>query len=280
MHHPYGVTLKKWLSLTFIATLLAGCASNRIELPNDKAVPLKMTESERDLRALPKAKGKVFVSVYAFRDQTGQFKPAPESVYSTAVTQGATAWLVKALSDSGWFMPVERENLQNLLTERKIWRAVDPEKEKTSPLPQLTPAPIVIEGAVTSYESDVSTGGHGIDFMGYKLSDIYRADQVTVTLRAVNVRDGVVLANVISSKKIWSSQFNAGVFRYVAYNRLLQMETGYTRNEPAQLCVKEAIEAAVTMLVAKGIHDGLWTPEDVQSPQMSILEKYREESGG
>ena len=33
--------------------------------------------------------------------------------------------IVKALKDSGWFVPVERENLQNLLTERKIVRALE-----------------------------------------------------------------------------------------------------------------------------------------------------------
>src|SRR3546814_17945708 len=75
------------------------------------------TPSTRDLLKLPDPKGKIVVAVYGFRDQTGQYKPAPDSSFSTSVTQGAASMLVKALKDSGWFTPVERESLQELLTE-------------------------------------------------------------------------------------------------------------------------------------------------------------------
>ena len=68
--------------------------------------------------------------MYGFRDQTGQYKSAPDSSFSTAVTQGGAALLIKALKDSGWFVPVERENLQDLLTERKIVRALEPAPAK------------------------------------------------------------------------------------------------------------------------------------------------------
>ena len=92
------------------------------------------TAITRDLLALPPPKGKIAVAVYGIRDQTGQYKPAPDSSFSTAVTQGASSMLIRALQDSGWFIPVERENLQNLLTERKIVRALE------MPQPAGTPA--------------------------------------------------------------------------------------------------------------------------------------------
>jgi len=256
--------------------LLAGCASERVTLPDNAGGPLPLAPEGRDLVQLPVPKGKVLVSVYAFRDQTGQFKPAPDSAYSTAITQGATAWLIKALNDSRWFSPVERENLQNLLTERKIWRALDTDKDKAS-LPPLTPAPIVIEGAVTSYESDLRTGGLGVNFLGSGLSGQYRADQVTIALRAVNVRNGQILANVVSSKTIWSRELSLGVYRFVGLNRLLQVEGGYTHNEPVQLCVKQAIETAVAMLIAKGVRDNLWVLADPNDPATKILDRYRED---
>ncbi|NLC37604.1 MAG: curli production assembly/transport protein CsgG, partial [Alcaligenaceae bacterium] len=84
--------------------------------------------STRDLLRLPAPRGKVVAAVYGFRDQTGQYKPAPDSSFSTSVTQGAAAMLVKALRDSGWFTPVERESLQELLTERRIVRAMDDDR--------------------------------------------------------------------------------------------------------------------------------------------------------
>src|SRR3546814_11155324 len=91
---------------------------------SDLAQLTPATPSTRDLLKLPDPKGKIVVAVYGFRDQTGQYKPAPDSSFSTSVTQGAASMLVKALKDSGWFTPVERESLPELLTERRIVRAL------------------------------------------------------------------------------------------------------------------------------------------------------------
>ncbi len=70
---------------------------------------------------MPKAKEKIVVAVYKFRDQTGQYKASETGAnWSTAVTQGATTILIRALEESGWFIPIERENMANLLNERKL----------------------------------------------------------------------------------------------------------------------------------------------------------------
>jgi curli production assembly/transport component CsgG len=274
--HPSSIA-KKALAAALFAGALSGCAITHPSATDNPAEPVPV-RAARDIEKLPAPKGKVLVSVYSFRDQTGQFKPAPDSSYSTAVTQGATAWLIKALTDSKWFAPVERENLQNILTERKIWRALEGEKDKSAnTLPPLTPAPITIEGAVTSYESNVKTGGAGARFLGTGASEQYRVDQVTVAIRAVDVRTGQILANVIAAKTIYSREVSASVFRYVSLQRLLELEAGYTRNEPVQLCVKEAIETAVNMLVAKGIKEKLWQVADTADPHMAILKRYDED---
>jgi curli production assembly/transport component CsgG len=44
---------------------------------------------------------------------------------------------------------------------------------------------------------------------------------------------------------------------YVSFKRLLEVETGYTTNEPVQMAVTEAIEKAVSTLVLEGIKDGI-----------------------
>ncbi|MDQ6882353.1 MAG: curli production assembly/transport protein CsgG, partial [Pseudomonadota bacterium] len=125
-----------------VCIVLAGCAT---QPPSDVVANAQLTPASpitRDLAHLPEPKGKIVVAVYGFRDQTGQYKPAPDSSFSTSVTQGAASMLVKALKDSGWFTPVERENLQNLLTERKIVRALEIPQAPGTPainLPQLTP---------------------------------------------------------------------------------------------------------------------------------------------
>ena len=109
------------------------------------------TPVTRDLLNLPKPKGKVAVAVYGIRDQTGQYRPSPDSSFSTVVTQGASSMLVKALKESGWFIPVERENLQNLLTERKIVRALEMPQPAGTPavqIPPLVAASVLIEGGI------------------------------------------------------------------------------------------------------------------------------------
>src|SRR5690625_2492034 len=146
-------------------TVLASCTV--MEQPvgagySDQLTP--PTPSPRDLVQLPPPRGKVVAAVYGFRDQTGQYKSSSDSSFSTSVTQGAASMLVKALNDSGWYTPVERESLQELLTERRIVRALDGSQPDDAPpihIPALTPASVLIDGGIISYESNVRTGGAG-----------------------------------------------------------------------------------------------------------------------
>ncbi len=184
------------------------------------------------------------------------------STFSTAVTQGATAILMQALSDSDWFLPVEREGLQNLITERKVIRAAlqaqsTPDK-KAPDLPPLTPAKILLEGGIISYDSNIKTGGLGAEYFGISASQLYREDLISVYMRAIDVRTGQVLASVATSKKVLSIEVRTGFFRYVSFKRLAEAETGYTSNEPMHICVKKTIEKAITQLIKKGIKKGVW----------------------
>src|SRR5690606_32175515 len=70
------------------------------------------TPLKRELLNLPTPKEPIVVAVYKFRDQTGQYKPSEMGAnWSTAVTQGATNILIRALEESKWFVPIERENI-------------------------------------------------------------------------------------------------------------------------------------------------------------------------
>ena len=257
---------------------LAGCAHQPPAEVSGRARLTPSSYSTRDLLRLPEPRGKIVVGVYGFRDQTGQYKPSPDSSFSTAVTQGAASLLVKALKDSGWFIPVERENLQNLLTERKIIRALEtPQDKAAAQIPSLVPATVIIEGGVLGYESNVRTGGAGARYLGIGLSTQYRVDQVTVNLRTVDIRTGQVLNSVSTSKTIYSYQMNSGVFQFVSFKKLLEIEAGYTRNEPAQLCVKEAIEAGVIHLVVQGLKDRAWTLKDEREMNSPVIQSYMKE---
>ena len=264
------------------ALAVSGCAvSHPPSETRSNAVLAPPTAFTKDLVNFPKPKGKITAAVYGFRDQSGQYKSAPDSSFSTAVTQGGSALLIKAMRDSGWFVPVERENLQNLLTERKIVRALEVTPPKDAPpivIPQLVAASIIIEGGVISFESNVRTGGAGARFLGIGLATQYRVDQVTVNLRTVDIRGGQILQSISTSKTIYSYEINPSVFKFVNFKNLLEVEAGLTQNEPAQMCVREAIEAAVAHLIVQGVNDGSWQLANMAESRLPVFQKYLREN--
>jgi curli production assembly/transport component CsgG len=274
--------LRRCAMLLLGGTFISGCTTMQppsVAVANAQLTPA--TRITRDLSRLPEPKGKVVAAVYGFRDQTGQYKPSPDSSFSTTVTQGAASLLVKALKDSGWFTPVERENLQNLLTERKIVRALETPQDKNSPginLPALVPATILIEGGIVAYETNVRTGGAGARYLGVGAKTQYRVDQVTINLRSVDIRSGQILNSVSTTKTIYSYELSTGVFRFVNFKELLELEAGYTRNEPSQLCVREAIEAAVVHLIVQGLQDKMWALKNETDRTSPVLQAYLKES--
>ncbi len=260
---------------------VTGCSSNKAQedpLFGDPAGLTSRTSSYDDLVSLPAPKGKIVATVYNFRDQTGQYKPAPSSSFSTSVTQGATAMLISAMNDSGWFIPLEREGLQNILTERKIIRAAQnkpntPGNNNTE-LPSLLAANILLEGGIVAYESNVKTGGIGARYFGIGSSGRYRVDQVTVNLRAIDIRSGRILHSVMTTKTILSHEVQSSVFRFVEFKRLLEIEAGVTSNEPAQLCVFSAIESALIHLIADGIQKKSWALENDEDSNQTVMSYY------
>jgi curli production assembly/transport component CsgG len=268
---------------------LAGCSMTPSRPPvqntavnvNAGASLTPTTRITRDLTKLPRPKFKVPVAVYAFRDQTGQFKSQPDSNLSNAVTQGSASIVVKALLDSGWYLPIEREGFQNLLTERRVAKALETPADKGKPgssYPSLMAANYLIEGGVVGYESNVRTGGDGASLLGVGGDVKYRMDQVTVNLRSVDVRTGQVINSVSVTKTIFSHSLNANVYKFVAYKTLLQAEGGYSSNEPAQLAVKEAIESAVIHLTVQGIRDGAWALKDEKDWELPLVQSYLREA--
>ena len=259
--------------------VLQGCAV-REPMSADKQTPTLTPRAStyQDLLELPRPKGQLVAAVYGFRDQTGQYKPSPASSFSTAVTQGAASMLVDAMQASGWFLVLEREGLQNVLTERKIIRASQAKPDVApniqSELPSLLAANIIMEGAIVAYETNVRSGGLGARYLGIGVSQEYRVDQVTVNLRAIDVRSGQVLSNVMTTKTIYSIGRNANVYKFIEFKELLEAEAGYTTNEPAQLCVLSAIEAAVAHLIAQGVDRRLWQTAENTPAVQAQLAKY------
>ena len=241
------------------------------------------TPAKRTLLSLPKPQEKIVTAVYKFRDQTGQYKPSETGAnWSTAVTQGATTILIRALEESGWFIPIERENMANLLNERKIIRSSRAQYEggdenNSALIPPLLFAGVILEGGIISYESNILTGGAGIRYFGADVSGQYREDRISIYIRAVSTSNGKVLKTVYTTKSILSQEVSVGLFRYVKSKRLLEAETGFTYNEPSEICVTEAIEKAVESLIIEGVQDKLWGLKNPKDSASVSFTNYIEE---
>lgn len=274
----------KLFAAASLALLLSGCGAYYNQPTGiEKAIIGEITPATTLLRELPKPKEPIVVGIYKFRDQTGQYKASENgSTFSTAVTQGATSILIKALEDSKWFIPIERENIGNLLQERNLIRSTRQEYSKNANPndPQLTPllyAGVLLEGGIVSYDSNIITGGFGARYFGAGGSIKYRQDRVTIYLRMISTANGKILKSVYVSKTILSQAIDQSLFRYVKFKRLLEVETGYSTNEPIHMAVTEAIEKAVQSLVLEGIQDNIWQADAKKEEIDSILLKFDNE---
>ena len=102
----------------FVFMLLVGCGAYFNQPLKTEAARFGESTFESETLSGIVPATPISVGVYKFRDQTGQYKQVDNGIsYSTAVTQGGTSILIKALEDSKWFIPIERENVSNLLNE-------------------------------------------------------------------------------------------------------------------------------------------------------------------
>ena len=282
--------MKRTISHIFVllvisVIILSGCNDLDLALEPTRATIGDTSPMHENLVSLPDPREKVVIAIYKFRDQTGQYKTSETSTtFSTAVTQGATSMLIKALEDSGWFIPIERESLPNLLNERKIIRSsrMQYQAEGGEAMPALPPmlyAGVLLEGGIISYDTNYITGGMGVRYFGVGGSGRIRKDRVTIYLRLVSVKNGQVLKSVSTSKSVLSTEVDVGVYRYVSVQKILEAEAGLSTNEPTSICVLEAIEKAVCDLIIEGIHDGIWNLKNPQQINSPVIQSYFEEKG-
>ena len=260
------------------------------------AVPTKVTEKitdepkympqvadnklQREFDSIPPPAGKkISVAVYQFTDKTGQRKPqANVASFSTAVTQGAEVFLIKSLQDVGqgnWFDVVERTNIDALTKERLIIRQMREayEGKQAKPLMPMQFAGIIMEGGIIGYDSGTESGGAAWRWLGIGPSTSYSKDTVTVSLRAISVNTGKVLAAVTVTKIVYSTADSVAVLKFMNNNtQAFEAETGLTINEPGTLAVKATVEAAVVELIKEGERKGVWDYRKslTQIPQTAV----------
>jgi curli production assembly/transport component CsgG len=249
--------------------LLAGCALRVQDDPEFVLEQPKVANQDffkREENKVKPPKGeKITVSVYNFKDLTGQRKPNDKlAVFSSAVTQAPDAYLVKALQDVGdgkWFKVIERGDIDNLIKERQLIKSMRDlyEGDKAKPLDPLLFSGLLIQGGVIGYDSNVTSGGMGLRIAGIGPSTQYRSDLVTVNLRVVSVNTGEILLSITTTKTILSFSDSVSALRFVDAGTLsIEGEAGLSMNESVNLATQRAIEAAVVEMIKQGVEKKYW----------------------
>ena len=120
-------------------------------------------------------------------------------------------------------------------------------------------AGLILEGGIVGYDSNIATGGAGARYMNIGSSAEYRIDTVTVAMRIVSVNTGRVLMSVATQKTIASYRQSADAFQFLDMGtKALELEAGYSTNEPTNYAVRAVIEAAVIEVIYEGVRKGLW----------------------
>ena len=268
--------MKKTILALLVVSILSGCAliqsTGLSETDPTVTTSMRGVKKEFDTIPAPAAGKPVSVAVYSFQDKTGQRRPqANVASLSTAVTQGAETFLIKALSDVGggkWFEVVERVGIDNLTKERLIIRQMREayEGNNAKPLMPMQFAGIIVEGGIIGYDASTTSGGAGMRVFGIGKQTQWSTDTVTISLRAVSVNTGKVLISVTVQKTILSTADSATALRFFDNaTKAFEAEAGLTINEPGTYAVKAATEMAVVELIKEGQKKGVWDfkPEPV-----------------
>mgnify|MGYP003114294517 FL=1 len=247
--------------------ILTGCAAKgNLPEPFQRPPEVQINPMVNALNDLPALDApKMTIGVYEFVDKTGQRKPAENIAnLSSAVTQGAEAWVIDALLQAGngtWFEVVERGGMDHVIKERQLIRNTrdNYEKDNPTPLSAMKFAGLLLEGGIIGYDSNIETGGNGAMYLGVGTAVEYRVDTVTVAMRLVSVSTGRVLVSVAAQKSIASYRQGASAFKFFDLGtEALEIETGYSVNEPTNYAVRQAIESAVIEVIIQGEKQGLW----------------------
>jgi len=291
--------MKKLLLSLSLVILMSGCAITQktgqlVGIEHKPEVAENKLQKEFDA-VPPPAGSKVSVAVYNFIDKTGQRKATPGvASFSTAVTQGADVFLIKALQDVGrgrWFDVVERGNIDALTKERLIIKQMRDayEGKDAKPLMPMQFAGIIMEGGIIGYDTGLESGGAAYRFLGVGPQTQYSKDIITVSLRAISVNTGKILAAVTVTKIIYSTADSVAILKSIDPGKgilnqvfdgttgstsptagIFEFESGLTINEASTLGVKTAVEAAVVEMIKEGERKGIWDYK-VETPRPVLV---------
>ena len=142
------------------------------------------------------------VTDYAFCAQlkktiaVSRFENNTDTAGQAAIGTGMADQLSDALMQSGKFVVIERQTLEDVVAEQDIAASGRAAVSQTAQTGNLIPAQILIKGAVTEFEAETKKGGTGITISGISLGSSKSSAHVAVILRIIDTTSGQVLDSV------------------------------------------------------------------------------------
>ncbi|MCI0414324.1 CsgG/HfaB family protein [bacterium] len=166
-------------------------AENYVEVPGDTlqitVAPEALTEESESVSRQFRAMLKKTIAVARFEDN---------SPSSGLIGSGMADQLADALVQSRKFVVIERQLLQDILTEQDFATGGRAAASSTAQKGRLLPAQILIKGAVTEFEAERQKGNTGITISGISLGSNKVMAHVALILRLIDTTSGQVLDSV------------------------------------------------------------------------------------
>ena len=208
----------------FLALSLAACYGSTATVVDTGKAP-----TVQQVQSAPAEGPQKRIAVSAFEYRAGKG--------SSAIGEGMSDMLTNALFNTGKFIVLERERLNEVMEEQDLAASGRFKKETAAPKGELEGAELLIRGSVIQFEPKCK-GGSAILVSGNEAC-------MTINLRIVDAKTGrVVNATTVegtSGSNRVGILFNAGA---------LPVGLGTYSNTPMETAIRNCIEAAVQHIAA------------------------------
>lgn len=213
----------KSIAVSIFVLTLAGCAGSSATVVSSSGGPT-IQQAQREAYNGPKKR----IAVTNFEWRSGQG--------SGDVGRGMTDMMADALFNSGRFIVLERERLNEVMDEQDLSNSRRFKKETAAPIGELEGAELLIRGAVTQFEPNCS-GGSIILVSAKKAC-------MAINLRILDAKTG----RVVNATTVEGTSSNGSVGLIFA-GGALPIGLGAFSKTPMEQAIRQCIEAAVQHIV-------------------------------
>ena len=207
-----------------------------------------VTVATQLLAALPEREHKPSIAVYHIGDRTGQVKELGSSV----VTQGATDMMITALQRSRQFRVLGRVNFSDFMNEQNLITGDRIAAGEGPTIGEISGADYIIEGSITEYQVDTTSGGIGVSIGGIGGTNEKAVASTAIDLRLLDTTSGEVVWAQSLKGEIEGKKVGLQAFSFMG-NNIVEFETGKGKQEVINLMVRTLIEEAVFNLANSNI---------------------------